>query len=195
MSASYQVILLKCPQCTAPIGKNDKFCGYCQSELLVRSLSQYHELDKTIKVKYKTAYEDALKKGDDSEVRASLGICYLDLKLYDMALSAFENAVRIDPTSESALYYSALAIFRGRRPFVAQMRSVKKAEEYLEAGAIIGSGKCSAALAVIYKDFYEMKHLHGARSSRECLEEARERGLTDEDLREISSELAAPSIA
>jgi tetratricopeptide (TPR) repeat protein len=144
------------------------------------------------KQKYKVAYENALKQGDDSEVQISLGICYLGLKFYDLAAKAFLKAIEVNPFSGVACYYESLSLLRGKRPFLVPIKLVKAAEEKLATGAELGFGKCLAALGVICKDYYELKGMHGDKPSIELFKEARDKGLTDEDLLEVLNELSVP---
>lgn len=70
---------------------------------------------------------------EDGESYYSLALCYLQLKLYDLAIKNFSRAIELIPEHPDTYYYYALSLIRGRRPKTLSLKEVKLIEEYLEA--------------------------------------------------------------
>ncbi len=85
-----------------------------------------------------------------------MGICYLDLKLYDLATKYFVIAIEQMPDNSDAYYYYAIALLKGRRPKILTLKEIEKIESYLGAAMQIDSNKSKNyyLLAIIKYDFY-----------------------------------------
>jgi len=131
-----------CPQCGAPAKLSVSRCEYCEAEFLVTSLAYLDRFDKTGINKYISHYKKSLEGNPDSgELNCAMGICYLDLGLYDVASKYFAKAIEQIPDYSDAYYYYALALLKGKRPKVLTLTEIKKVEDYLNAAIQIDDSK------------------------------------------------------
>jgi len=146
-----------CPQCGAPIKLGLSKCEYCEAEFLVTSLAYLDKFDRTGINKYINHYKQLLKENpDDGELNCAMGICYLDLGLYDLATKYFAKAVEQIPDYGDSYYYYALALLKGKRPKVLSLTEIKNIEAYLNAALQIDNSKSRYYYlwALIKHDFY-----------------------------------------
>ena len=146
-----------CPQCGAPVKVGGNKCEYCGAEFMVTSLVYLDKFDKSGINKYINYYKQLLKDNpDDGELNLAMGVCYLDLRLYDLAARHFTKAIEQIPDYSDVYYYYALALFKGRRPKVLTLTEIRKIEDYLNAAIQLDSSKSKYyyLLAVIKHDFY-----------------------------------------
>lgn len=181
-----KVVVLECPQCGAPVQVNSNICNSCFSEYMISSMNDLDALDKMSINKYIKAYKEV--SDDHGSAQFSMGICYLKLGLYDFALKAFEKVIDMLPEDGEVYYYAALALFKGKRPFLAQLSIVKKAIAYLEAALQMEeTGKYYYLLYVIQKDFYDMKKLRNQYQSTALLEQAKMHHVSQEEVSSIKT--------
>lgn len=64
-------------------------------------------------------------------------MCYLKLKLYDKALSAFEKAMEDNFDNSETFFYAAICLLKGRKAFLLNRTEIDKAEEYINAAIMI----------------------------------------------------------
>lgn len=146
-----------CPQCGAPAKLNINKCEYCDAEFIITSLAHLDKFDKAGINKYINNYKQLLKNDpNNGEYNCAMGICYLDLKLYDLAIKYFAIAIEQIPDNGDAYYYYALALLKGRRPKVLTLKEVQLIESYLGAAMQIDSNKSRYYYlwALIKYDFY-----------------------------------------
>lgn len=149
--------VLQCPQCGATAKLNINKCEYCGSEFIVTNLAYLDKFDKTGINKYINHYKQLLKvTPDNGEYNCAMGICYLDLKLFDLATKYFAIAIEQMPDNSDAYYYYAIALLKGRRPKILTLKEIEKIESYLSAATQIDSNKSKYfyLLALIKYDFY-----------------------------------------
>ncbi|MSU62993.1 MAG: hypothetical protein EXS31_11470 [Pedosphaera sp.] len=133
-----------CPQCGAPAARSANKCAYCEAEFIVTSIASLDGFDKTAINRYISHYKDRLKgEPDNSEINLAMGICYLDLGLYDLAAKFFSKAIEVVPDRADGYYYHALAAIKGRKPKLLTFPEVKKVEEYLNAAIQIDGSKAT----------------------------------------------------
>jgi tetratricopeptide (TPR) repeat protein len=131
-----------CPQCGAPATLSANKCGYCEAEFIITSIASLDRFDKAGINKYISHYKSLLKDEPDSgELNLAMGICNLDLGLYDLATKFFANAIEAVPDSADGYYYYSLAMVKGRKPKLLALSEVKKIEEYLQAAIQIDGSK------------------------------------------------------
>lgn len=155
MSGSIKVA--ECPQCGAPAKLGAEKCEYCPAEFLVTSLTDLERFDNAGVTKYISHYQQLLKdSADDEQLNCAMGICYLDLGLYDRAVKYFDKAIEQMPNSGDVYYNYALALFRGRKPKILTLTEIKRIENYLNAAIQIDDSKSKYyyLLALIKHDFY-----------------------------------------
>ncbi|MEM3112758.1 MAG: tetratricopeptide repeat protein [Candidatus Anstonellales archaeon] len=146
-----------CPQCDAPVKVGTNKCAYCEAEFLVTSLAYLDRFDKSGINKYINHYKQLLKDDpNNGEINCAMGICYLDLGLYDLASKYFAKAIEQIPDYADAYYYYALALLKGKRPKVLTLTEIRKIEEYINAAIQIDNSKSKYyyLLALIKHDFY-----------------------------------------
>ncbi len=151
------VKVLTCPQCGAPIKAGANKCEYCGAEFFVTSLTYLNKYNKEGVNKYIRYYKDLLEDNpDNGKANCGMGVCYLDLKLYDFAIRYFTKAIEQIPSFSDLYYYYALALFKGRKPRTLTLTEVRKIEEYLNAAIQIDNTKAKYyyLLAFVKYDFY-----------------------------------------
>jgi len=137
--------------------------------------------------KHIRTYEDALDEGaDDPSVHAALGMCLLKLGLRDKALAHFEEALLDDIENSEPYFYAAVAALGGKKPFLAPLSAIRRAEEYLTAALRLEErGVYSYLCGYLRFDYYERKSLNVDPSYRYFLEQAVLRGVTDLDIQTL----------
>lgn len=121
-----------CPQCGAPSRQSQRTCEYCKAEFVVSSLSMLSRFDRNGVDKYLKHFKARVKSApDDFESIFSLGLCYLQMKLYPFALEQFQKARELSPESAEVYYYLALAMVKGRRLKTLSHNEVREIESYL----------------------------------------------------------------
>lgn len=169
----------ECPNCGAPAGLSIRRCTHCKAEFFVKSLAYVGSLEKAAIHKYVTFYKGILReKGDDGEATLALGLCYLDLGLYDLAIKQIDRAIEEMPEQAEVYYYLAVAIFRGRTPKILSFPEILKIESLLEAACQLSDSEAKYYyLRALVKREYYMKN--GMRvvgeNEGELLSEARSR--------------------
>lgn len=148
-----------CPQCGAPLKLSAKKCEYCEAEFIVTSLAYLDKFDETSINKYINHYKKLLKDNpENGELNYGMGICYLHLCLYDLAIKYFSKAIELLPDYSDTYYYYALALLKGRRPKILTFSEIKVIEEYINAAIQIDNTKAKYYYlwAIIKHDFYLM---------------------------------------
>lgn len=190
MISETTAMINECPQCGAPNSFNSNECQYCHSEFIVSSLSSLTRFDKRGVDKYIASYKKlAAKDPNNQELNAALGMCYFKLDLFDFALKFFQKAMD-DMVENSDLYfYSAICLFKGKRPFLNPLTTIRNAEEFLDAAISLNSndGKYYYAHALIKYDYYYQKRLNTSPNFQELLNEAEHYGVRFDDKELVES--------
>ncbi len=121
------------------------------------SLACLDRFDKTGINKYINYYKQLLKESSDNgDLNCAMGICYLDLGLYDLASKYFAKVIEQIPDCGDVYYHYALTLFKGKRPKVLPLTEIRKIEDYLNAAIQIDDSKSKYyyLLALIKHDFY-----------------------------------------
>lgn len=178
--------VLICPQCGAPVKMRSNKCEYCEAEFIVTSLAYLDKFDKAGINKYVNHYKQLLKDNpDDGELNCAMGICYLDLGLYDMANRYFARAIEQIPDCGDSYYYYALSLLKGKRPKVLTLSEIRTIEGYLNAATQIDSTRSIYYYlwALIKHDFYIMNGLTmGSPTVEELTAAAESRQLEQEEI-------------
>jgi len=155
------VQILKCQGCGAPLEPAILECEYCHSVNIIKIETNPFKLDTKLSNKYARFYKEKLKENpEDAQSLYSVGLFYLNLKLYDQAIENFRDAIKQMPENPDLLYYYALALLKGQKPRKLQINEVKKIEEYLySAIQLDDKSKYYYYAALIRKDFYENNFL------------------------------------
>lgn len=106
-------------------------------------------------------YKHSLNRGSlDDEIYFNLGLCYLHLKLFDLAVRYFEKALVLAPDNSDYHYYLGLAKIRNRRPLTLMPNDIRDIEQYVNSAMEIDSreGKYFVLSIILKYDYY---HLNG----------------------------------
>ncbi len=152
-----------CPQCGAPAGVRAKACAYCKAEFVITSISYLGQFDTAGVNRYLNHYKGMVKAApEDAESQFALGLCYLQLRLFDLAVKHFGRAVELTPEQPDVYYYYGLALIRGRRPKTLSLTEVRQIEQYVNAAMQLDGAKAKYNyLAAILK--YEYYVANGLR--------------------------------
>ena len=107
-------------------------------------------------------YKSNLSKGTlDDELFFSLGLCYLYLKLYDLASRNFEKALELCPDNAEYYYYLGLVAIKGRRPYTLMPNEVRFVEKFVNSAIELNrkQGKYHLLSFLIKFDYYFLNGL------------------------------------
>lgn len=175
---------MKCPGCGAIVAINQKECEWCHNPILISSFNSVYTMTGLDLKKYEKSYQEAMNQNPDvPELNKSMGICYLKLRLYEKALSAFEKAIEDNFDDSETYYYAALSLLNGKKAFNAPRKSIDQAIEYLEAAIQIEPrGIYYYALSYLKYDYFERKFLRSVPNYVECFNMAVEAGTSQADV-------------
>lgn len=189
---------LTCPGCGGGLDPVAKYCDYCGRPVVIRSFTSVYdatpqELNK-LALSSKKYAEDHPDDPEISQLNFSAASCFLKLKLYDKAIESFEKAIADNFDYADAYFYAAIALLRGKRPFVIPHNDIKKVIEYLNAATMVEpKGIYYYLLSYVKKDFYEKKFLKISPNSQEELSAAVMNNVTQEDIRMLFELLGQPA--
>jgi len=148
--------ILKCNGCGANLSPDNIKCDYCGSEHIIKSndhpLKVEQQQAKKIISYYKAKVKDDPSNGD---AVYALGLFYLNLKNYDLAIKNFQIAIDLMPEESDVYYYYALSLIRGKRVKTISFKDIKQIEEYLRSAIQLeANAKYYYLAAIINYDFY-----------------------------------------
>jgi tetratricopeptide (TPR) repeat protein len=132
-------------------------CRKCKSAILVTSVAYLEKFDKPAIQKYIAQYAQALKVNpQDGDALLAVGICYMQLGLFDLADKFLQRLIDSEPASAPGYYYRAICIFRGKRPRCASLGIVREAERLVGTALELDplNGRNDWLLAAIRHDYY-----------------------------------------
>ena len=102
---------------------------------------------------YKTAIS---ANATDEDAYYAIGLCYLQLGLYDLAIKNFQKAIEFMPAHADAYYYLGLSMIRGRRPKTLSLSEVRFIEKNVNTAIQLNSGtaKYYYLAAILTVDYY-----------------------------------------
>ncbi|MBL0386893.1 zinc ribbon domain-containing protein [Tumebacillus sp. ITR2] len=148
--------IVECPQCGAPVRQQRQQCEYCQVALKVQTLSYLDHFDQSSVKKYLQHYKSIHTTFPDvPELNMSIGLCHLNLGLYDMARNHFLKVIEVEPDRSEAYYYVSLSIIKKRKPKNLNLREAKQIERFLEiAIRITPTAKFYYLWAILKYEYY-----------------------------------------
>jgi tetratricopeptide (TPR) repeat protein len=154
-----------CPQCgwtfdTEALQANT--CKKCRSALLVTSVAYLEKFDRPAIQKYIAHYSEVLKRdAENSDALLSMGLCYLRLGLFDLADKYLNRLIEGHPEGASGYYYKAIASFKGHRPRLVTLTSIRAAEQLLLTAMQLetGNARNDLVLAAMRHDYYVLNGL------------------------------------
>ena len=192
---SPDVINLVCPGCGSPISSNLKECEYCGRPLVIQNFKTIVDMDKPLTNKYVNEYRKILANDPyNPEINKAMGLGLLKLGLYDQAIEMFDKASTYDLTDSDTLFFSAIALLRGKRPAFVKRNDIDAAMQKIEAAkAIECKGVYDYMMAVIKYDYFRRKGFKINPDYTGHLALADEAGYSDADVDELNSILGFDS--
>jgi len=137
--------------------------------------------------KYASAYREALQNEPDAkDLNNCAAMCYLKLKLYDKALSAFEKAMEDNFDNSETFFYAAICLLGGKKAFLTLRPKIDKIEEYINAAlAIEPRGIYYYLLAYIKYDYFERKYFNTSPTYKEALKMSKDAGVSPSDIEQL----------
>ncbi len=179
---AYKAERLECPCCGFPvsIGMTECPAGH---PLNISTFNSVYSMDLGTVNKYANTYRKELTEDpENKELNYSLGICYLKLKIYDRALSAFEKAMEDNFDNSEAFFYGAICLLEGKKAFLHQRSTIDKILEYINAAIMIEpKGIYYYFMAYIKYDYFARKYFNTSPNYKEVFTTAINSGLSEYD--------------
>lgn len=154
-----KLVDINCPGCGAPLDELQSECAFCHRPIVLKQSDaealKPPELNKHIMV-----YRKILAAAPDSrEANNSIALCFLNLKMYDKALEAFEKCMEDNFDNSETFFYAAVCLLRGKKPFLCDRRTIDKILEYINAANMIEPrGLYYYYAAYVKQDYFARKH-------------------------------------
>ena len=184
---AHTVINMECPGCGAPVTTADKDCAFCKGPITISTFNSVASMPMPDLNRYASAYRKALSEHpQDGGLNSSIAMCYLKLKLYDKALSAFETAIENNFDDPEVYFYAAICLLGSKKAFLATRPTIDRAVEYLNAATTIAPrGIYCHLLAYIKYDYFSRKFFTTSPTYQEVLQKAKELGISDYDISQL----------
>lgn len=184
---SHEVIDIRCPGCGAPVSTGEAVCSYCYRPVIISTFNSVYSMPLQDVNKYAGAYRNALAQNpDNSELNNSIAMCYLKLKLYDKAQSAFAKAIEDNFDNSETYFYAAISLLSGKKAFLAKRSDIDKIEEYIQAALMIEpKGIYYYFWAYIKYDHFYRKSYRTTPNYQELLSTAKQTGISNHDVDQL----------
>lgn len=182
-----QAIDIKCPNCGAAVDTGQKTCKFCKQPVIISTFNSVYDMPMPKINQYANAYRQALAESpENKDLNNSIAMCYLKLKLYDKALSAFEKAIEGNFDNSETFFYAAICLLGGKKAFLAQRPEIDKIEEYINAALMIEPrGIYYYFWAYIKFDYFNRKFFNTSPTYQEVLAKANDSGLSSHDIEQL----------
>lgn len=179
-------------------------CRYCNNALLSLGILEAKRATQNNPAKLQIAIVNTTKNlaasgNQDPKQTVSLGMFHLLKGGYEFAQNYFRKVIdELDPSNPDAYFYNALAILKGRKPFLLLRPEINQIEESLNMAEAFGDGDPDKLKvyyyfrAYIYLDYFKRKHQLTQVSYDHFLRKAVECGLTAEDRKDLFEILKQP---
>ena len=184
-----------CRSCGAPAEIGQTKCKFCKNPVVISTFNSVYAMPMPMINQYVAAYREALQTEPDAkDLNNSIAMCYLKLKLYDKALSAFEKAIESNVDNPETFFYAAICLLKGKKAFLAQRTEIDKIEEYINAAVLLEpqKGIYHYFWAYIKYDYFERKSLNTNPTYQAKLAEAKAAGLSPVDVEQLFGILGVP---
>jgi len=177
----------RCSGCGEPADIGQTKCKYCKKPVLISTFNSVYSMTMPMVNQYASANKEGLKDDPDNKgLNNSLAMCYLKLKLYDKALSAFEKAMEDNFDNSETFFYAAICLLGGKKAFLVQRPEIDKIEEYINAAMMIEPrGIYHYFLAYIKYDYFSRKSLKTSPTYQEALVNANGAGISSHDVEQL----------
>lgn len=191
------VVDLTCPGCGAPVASDISVCKYCGRPVLITSFSTARAMPNNEVAKSIKQYQEVLCDHPETPtIEKALGVCYVVRGNYDRAVDSFEHAIDNDPDDPENYYFAAIALLKGKKPFLAKRKDIDKILEYLNTAIDLAESYDDSHLGLYYYllsyvsfDYFSRKSLNVYPTFAECLENAKLMGATRYDVQDLHSVL------
>lgn len=177
-----QNIELECPGCGRPVSIGQKECS-CGRPIVISTFQSVTRMPFPELNKYAKTYQKALEEHPDNvELKNSVAMCYLKLKMYDKAYAAFERAIEDNFDNAETYFYAAVSLLSGQKAFLTPRNKIDKIEELLNAATMIEQrGVFYLFWAYIKQDYFKRKFYKTSPDYVQMLGMAKEYGYSDLD--------------
>ena len=184
---SQAIIELNCPGWGARVSTSQKTCDWCHNPIIVSTFNTISAKSPLEINKMAGAYRKALAENpDNKDLNTSIAMCYLKLKMYDNAIAAFAKAVEDNFDNSETFFYGAIAMMKGKKPFLLMRPEIDKIEEYINAALMIEPrGIYYYLLAYIKYDYYSRKFFKTSPTYQEALSFANQAGYSEYDVQQL----------
>lgn len=191
---AHEVIELNCPGCGARVSTGQQECDWCHKPIIISTFNSVYSMPLPEVNKYAGAYRKALAENpDNTDLNKSVAMCYLKLKMYDKAFTAFEKAIEDNFDDSEVYFYTAISLLNGKKAFLTQRPTIDKILEYINAALMIEpKGIYYYFLAYIKYDYFERKRFRTSPTYVEALQSAQNAGLSEFDIEQLYSILSVP---
>lgn len=184
------VVGFKCSNCGESLSESMATCPSCDQPVVIRKVSSLIGLTMPeLRARSQLMDVEALRDcGDPLSADADFtsGCCLLRLKMFERAIARFDKAVAADPCNAEALFCSAIAALKGKRPFLASLADIRKAQECIVAAEMVEERAVFYYfLAYIKQDFYARRFLRVEPDWRQELQCALAMGIAVEEKQEL----------
>lgn len=184
-------LMIQCPGCGERVLPDMTKCPRCRAKLVISSFADIKGMNTLVINKYISSYKKALaEKPDDKSVNMSIAMCFLGLKMYGKAQSAFDKAIEDDFDNADAYFYAAICLLNGKKAFLAPRSIIDKALEYISAAIMIEPrGVYYLFSAYVKYDYFARKSYNVVPDYASELARAKANGLSAFDASELFSVL------
>ena len=166
------------------IAMDQKNCKWCRSPVQITSFSSVASFSMPQLSKYTSSYrKDLVEHPNDTSLNASIAFCYLQMKMYDDAYSAFSKAI-VDNFDNSEIYfYAAVSLLKGKKAFLHTRPEIDKMLELVNAAIMVEPrGIYYYFMAYIKHDYFKRKFLNTSPSYKDYLLQAQMLGCSGADV-------------
>jgi hypothetical protein len=129
---------------------------------IINTLGDLEGIDEAHRHKLRSIYKNQIRNHPEkAEYHFALGLNYLDLAMYNLAITSFQAALEKGLREANIFYYLALAHVGGRRPKILKLSAVKFIENCLNAAIQLDSTQAHYLYlwTLIKYDYYQANGL------------------------------------
>jgi tetratricopeptide (TPR) repeat protein len=154
---------------------------------MISTFNSVYSMPMPLVNQYAATYKEALQNEPNAkDLNRVIAFCYLKLKLYDKALSAFEKAMEENFDNSETFFYAAICLLGGKKAFLAQRPEIDKIEKYINAALMIEQrGIYYYFWAYIKFDYFNRKFFNTSPNYQELLEMAKNAGFSPLDIDQL----------
>jgi len=177
----------KCPNCGGPLALDQEVCEYCGSPVHIERYSTVQSMPMPELSKRVMNYQQALTaEPDNRTLNTSIGMCFLRLKQYDHALSAFQKAMEFNFDNSEVFFYAAVCMLHGKIPFLHLRPTINQVMSYLDSALMIENrGIYHYLQAYIKLDYFKRKFLNVPPAYTEHLARAKQAGISQAEIQSL----------